>query len=99
MMSLQYQQAKLIISGRVQGVCFRAFAREEALRLGLTGWVRNVGEDRVELLLEGKREALDQFIVWAHKGPPAARVEHVCVEWGEAAGEIKNFEIRRSQWI
>jgi acylphosphatase len=99
MSSPQHQQAKLTISGRVQGVCFRAFAREEALRLGLTGWVRNVGEDKVEALIEGERETLDQFIVWAHKGPPAARVENVFVEWGEAAGEFTTFETRRSQWI
>lgn len=99
MMRLQHKQAKLVISGRVQGVFFRALAREEALRLGLTGWARNVGEDKVEILIEGTRESLDQFIVWAHKGPPAARVESVVVEWGEATGVFQIFEIRRSQWM
>lgn len=93
-MSTEHKQAHLIIKGRVQGVCFRAFAREEAQRLELVGWVKNLPDESVEMVAEGPREALDRLIKWAHKGPPAARVETVVVEWDEATGEFKTFGMK-----
>jgi acylphosphatase len=65
------------ISGRVQGVGFRWFVREEARRLGLAGWVRNLPTGEVELVAEGPTSALDSFARTIGRGPPGARVEVV----------------------
>ena len=65
------------IAGRVQGVGFRWFVREEARRLGLAGWVRNLPSGEVELVAEGSPAALDAFARTIGKGPPGARVEVV----------------------
>ena len=63
-------------------------------RLGLTGWVRNRLDGRVELLAEGQKEQLDNLIAWLHQGPPSSRVDAVDVEWGEATEEFEKFKIR-----
>ncbi|HEX2778726.1 MAG TPA: acylphosphatase [Gemmatimonadaceae bacterium] len=65
------------VAGRVQGVGFRWFIREEARRLGLAGWVRNLPSGDVELMAEGERDALDSLARAVAKGPPGARVEVV----------------------
>ena len=69
--------ARFIVSGRVQGVFFRASTRTEAVRLGLNGYARNVADGSVEVLACGEAAALDELQRWLHKGPPAARVESV----------------------
>lgn len=66
-----------LISGRVQGVGFRAAAQARARELGLTGWVKNLADGRVELRAWGPENALGQFISWLHQGPTMARVESV----------------------
>ena len=71
---------RLTITGRVQGVWFRASARDEALRLGLVGTVRNVSNGGVEIVASGDEAQLGRLIQWAHKGPPMANVDHVEVE-------------------
>jgi acylphosphatase len=65
------------VRGRVQGVFFRAGTRDEALRLGLTGWVRNAGNGDVEILACGAEAGLTDLERWLWQGPPAARVEAV----------------------
>jgi acylphosphatase len=65
---------RLIIHGRVQGVGYRAWARREATRLGLDGWVRNRGDGTVELVAAGTAENLLAFVGLCERGPPAARV-------------------------
>jgi acylphosphatase len=78
--------AKFIVSGRVQGVFFRASARTEAVRLGLTGHARNLPDGSVEVLACGDAAALQELERWLHAGPPAARVVSVRrTEAGEAA--------------
>ncbi|MEK6711306.1 MAG: acylphosphatase [Nitrospinota bacterium] len=84
----------LHILGGVQGVWYRASAREEALALGLTGWVRNRPDGSVELLAEGPAGALEALIAWCGKGPPLARVDEVRAERGEASGEFLSFDVR-----
>ena len=87
-------RAHLLISGRVQGVFFRAHMKEEAEKLGVTGWVKNLPDGRVEAIIEGEEEKVKQLIEWAHHGPPAAKVEKVEVEWEEPKHEYKEFKIR-----
>ncbi len=67
--------ARFIVSGRVQGVFFRASTRDRALQLGLRGWARNLADGRVEVLAAGDEAALDALAAWLREGPPMARVE------------------------
>ena len=69
--------ARFIVSGRVQGVCFRASTREHALGLGLTGHAKNLGDGRVEVLASGATEALGMLEQWLQRGPPSAKVTQV----------------------
>lgn len=69
--------AKFIVSGRVQGVFFRASTRAEAVRLGLTGYAKNLPDGSVEVLACGEDSALEALQRWLHIGPPVARVESV----------------------
>lgn len=68
---------RFLVSGRVQGVFFRASTREHARTLGLCGHARNLDDGRVEVLACGEPQALDALERWLHKGPPSARVDHV----------------------
>lgn len=72
--------ARFIIRGRVQGVFFRASTREQALKLGLSGYARNLADGSVEVLACGSGEALDTLQEWLLEGPPSARVENVSRE-------------------
>jgi acylphosphatase len=69
--------ARFIVTGKVQGVFFRASTRERALRLGLTGHAKNLANGNVEVVASGSREAVDELDAWLHHGPPAACVEKV----------------------
>jgi Acylphosphatases len=82
------------ISGRVQGVFFRAETQRAAVGFNLTGWVRNMADGRVEALLEGKDENVDKMLTWCHIGPPAARVEEVLTEEEHYTGEFSDFSIK-----
>ncbi len=85
----------LVVSGVVQGVSFRYYTVEEARRLGLAGWVRNLADGRVEALAEGERRALEGLVAFCRRGPPAAQVDDVEVTWSAFAGELGPFAIRR----
>ncbi|GIV31614.1 MAG: acylphosphatase [Saprospiraceae bacterium] len=82
------------IEGRVQGVWFRASARNKAKELGVRGWVRNLPDGRVYAEAEGEEEALQQFVDWCHRGPELAEVTGVVVREGPVQG-FEDFEIRR----
>lgn len=85
---------RVIISGRVQGVCFRAYTRDTARKLGVRGWVRNLSDGNVEALLEGDPHDVEAMIQWLHQGPPYGQVSKVTV-WEEPAQErFHDFEIR-----
>ncbi len=84
----------LVVSGRVQGVFYRRFAQAEARELGLTGWAQNIGYGRVEIVCEGEKEKVEQFVEWCKQGPPLAKIENVEVEYGEYQGKCNDFEIR-----
>lgn len=83
-----------IVYGYVQGVFFRAFASRWATELGLTGYVRNVPEGRVEINAEGERKQLEKLIDHLKVGPPAARVKKVVTNWSEYSGNYSVFSIR-----
>lgn len=87
-------RAHLLISGHVQGVFYRATMQEVARQLGVTGWVRNLPDGRVEAVVEGEEDKVLKIIEWAHKGPRFARVEEVKVDWEQYKGEFKDFYIR-----
>ena len=84
--------------GRVQGVGFRYFAIDEAQRLGLVGWVRNLDSGDVEVWAEGPREGLETFLDTLEKGPRLAIVHSVKASWGEATGRHKRFSAIASSW-
>lgn len=89
----KHVRAHVVISGRVQGVCFRAYTVDEATAAGLTGWVRNTPDGQVEAVFEGDKSAVEAIIDWCRHGPPAARVNNVEIIWGEPQGE-SGFGIR-----
>ena len=82
----------LIARGRVQGVWFRAGTQEQALQLGVSGWARNCADGSVEIHAEGEKETLEQFISWCRKGPPAAQVFTLDIDWVNPQG-LTTFEI------
>lgn len=82
-----------LVRGRVQGVAFRVGAREEALRLGLCGWVRNTPDGHVEVHAAGEEAALQAFLSWLHRGPALARVERVEANWSTAEAAGSGFRI------
>jgi acylphosphatase len=87
-----------MIHGVVQGVGFRYFVIRRAKGLGLTGWVRNVGHDRVETVAEGSRDALNAFLDELKKGPVSAHVRKVDVQWQPYSGEFKSFDVTYEEW-
>ena len=87
-------RARVFVSGRVQGVYYRANTREAATERGVDGWVRNLADGRVEAVFEGPERAVEDLIEWCHGGSPAARVDDVEVKYEEPEGE-RGFDIRR----
>ena len=88
-------RAHIYVSGRVQGVYFRRDTVNEALLLGLKGWVRNLPDRRVEAVAEGEEEGVEEFIRWCHEGPPLAIVRGVEVFRERPMGEFETFRILR----
>jgi len=84
----------LKIHGLVQGVYFRSSARQKARELGLSGWVKNMPDDTVETVAEGKENNLNEYKKWCETGPPEARVENIQEKWEEPRGEFKGFGIK-----
>jgi acylphosphatase len=84
---------RLTITGKVQGVSFRAYACDEARRLGLKGWVRNKKDRTVEALVEGEEAAIEAFIRWCHEGSPAAEVKKVDAQEDGTSAPLQGFTI------
>lgn len=86
-------RAKILVSGRVQGVGYRAFVSRMATSRGLTGGVENLDSGQVALDVEGAKEALEELLAELKKGPVGARVLQVQVEWTSATGRHHDFTI------
>ncbi len=82
------------VSGRVQGVSFRDSTRQEAEKLGLTGWVRNTEDGKVEAIFEGDPDAVNRMVEWCKSGPSSADVEDVSIEKETPSGDVSGFEVR-----
>lgn len=87
----------ILVSGRVQGVFFRAYTQDMAGSLGLVGWVKNIRDGRVEVYCEGEREKVEKLVEWCRKGPPSAIVKDVELKYGEPTHQFKRFEIIRNR--
>ena len=86
-------RAHLLISGRVQGVAFRYYAQDIAQSLEIKGWVRNCWNGKVEIVMEGEEEKVEQLINWCYRGPGSAIVEKVDIKWEKYRGEFSTFGI------
>jgi acylphosphatase len=86
-------RAEVRITGFVQGVFFRAEARNRARSLGLAGWVRNAPDGSVEAVFEGDSERVESMVEWCRRGPRGAQVDDVEVDWGALQGEPE-FSVR-----
>lgn len=91
---METRQVRVIVRGRVQGVFFRAATREEALRLGVRGWVQNLPDGSVEVCAGGPKKELDRFLAWLKKGPPMSRVAGVEIHDESEARAENTFEVR-----
>ncbi|MBS7641552.1 MAG: acylphosphatase [Candidatus Bathyarchaeia archaeon] len=91
----RYVRAHVFVSGRVQGVFFRANARREALKLGVKGWIRNLPDGRVEAIIEGEEDKVKMMVEWCRRGPPGAIVSRIEIYWEPYRGEYTSFDIIR----
>lgn len=88
-------RAHAFVSGRVQGVFFRAATEAKAEQIGgIAGWVRNLPDGRVEVTAEGPREGVEMLVEWLWHGPPSAQVRSVEVNWSAATGEFSGFGMK-----
>jgi acylphosphatase len=87
-------RAHVIVSGRVQGVFYRASTRDKAACIGVSGWVRNLPGGGVEAVFEGGKNKVEEMIEWCKTGPAGAIVDDVSVSWEEPEG-FEGFEVRR----
>ena len=86
-------RVRVWIKGRVQGVFFRAYTRDAAVGEGVTGWVRNLPDGRVEAVFEGDADKVRRMVAWCHEGSPLGRVDHVESKEEVYQGNFDRFEI------
>lgn len=87
-------RAHVYVGGRVQGVFFRSEAKDEAAKQGVTGWIRNRLDGRVEAVFEGEKDMVNRLVEFCRHGPYGARVAKVEVFWEDYKGEFRDFRIR-----
>lgn len=84
------------VKGRVQAVGFRAHVEYHSLQIGVFGWVRNIGRNKLETVAEGTREQIDQFIEMVKTGPRASRVDETRIEYEPTTGRLEGFSVKHS---
>ncbi len=87
-------RAHIFVSGRVQGVFYRETVRKKAEKLSITGWVKNLKDGRVEAVLEGEKENVQNLVNWAKRGPIWAKVKDLEILWEDHKAEFQGFEIK-----
>ncbi|MFC1855067.1 acylphosphatase [Thermodesulfobacteriota bacterium] len=90
---MSVKQARVKVTGRVQGVFFRANTLEMARSLGLSGWVKNNLDGSVSALFQGDDGLVERAILWCHDGPPSSHVTDVKVEYDEVTEELRSFSV------
>ena len=88
-------RAHIFIKGKVQGVFYRDWTAQKASALGLTGWVKNLEDGRVEAVFEGPKDKITEIVENCREGSVLAKVEHVDALWEKATGEFSSFEIAK----
>ena len=88
------KQLRAIVTGRVQGVCFRAETVSVARQLGLSGFARNLPDGKVEVVATGSQKALQELLDFIHRGPMLARVDGVAADWNDDTPIRNGFQIR-----
>ena len=91
---MEIARLHIVIEGIVQGVFYRASTIEESSKLGLTGWVTNCSDGRVEAVFEGDIDKIEKIVEWCKKGPPGAVVRNVETIWEQATGDYDSFTIK-----
>ena len=86
-------RAHAIITGRVQGVCFRMETCRAVAHMNVSGWVRNRHDGSVEAIFEGERADVEAALAWCRQGPSLSRVDHVRVSWRQYVGDLEGFTI------
>lgn len=86
-------RAHMFVSGRVQGVFFRQRTKQEAQSRGVTGWVRNLDDGRVEAVFEGEEDDVEALVAFCRSGPRGAVITKVELAWEKFMGEFQNFEV------
>jgi acylphosphatase len=92
--SREHLRAHVIVHGLVQGVWFRSSTRDEADRLGVSGWVSNLPDGSVEAVFEGDKKKVEEIVGWCHRGPSGAKVSKVEIVWEPYRKEFDHFDIR-----
>ena len=87
------RQIRMLVSGRVQGVFFRANTQKKAASLAVKGYAKNLDDGNVEIVAEGTEDALQQLLDFCRKGPPGSEVSNVSITYEDAAGEFEDFRI------
>jgi acylphosphatase len=87
--------ARLIVQGTVQGIFFRQFVKEHSDNLGLVGFVRNLEDGTVEIIIEGEAEQIERLVRFVQKGPEHSQIRNVKVEERKWTGDLKEFKILR----
>lgn len=86
-------RAHIFVSGKVQGVFLRYNTRREAQKLGITGWIWNLPDGRVEAVFEGEKDKIEKIIEWLRKGPTFTKIEKVEVKWEKPKNKFKDFRM------
>ncbi|MFH1671801.1 MAG: acylphosphatase [Candidatus Portnoybacteria bacterium] len=90
----EYIRARILALGRVQGVMFRENCQKKAVSLGVSGWVKNLKDGRVEAIFEGEKDKVEKMVNWSRRGPIWAKVDSFDVVWEDYQNEFPDFEIR-----
>ena len=88
------ERLEILVSGRVQGVFFKAFTAKKARELNLVGWVANLPDGRVKIVAQGEKDSLQELLESVKLGPPLAKVSKVDSKWSRALESFDDFSVR-----